>query len=354
MDIRSFFRPVSQASRALLFSTLQRKWGLIPNTRSQGHVDVSDGDRSSVSMMLHSVRSVRYVATLSSGRRRVLLVLMRDATVAGSPCRCLLVDSKSVVWTRLMFDSSLFVPGTVFEGEIVAATGDSRQVTFLVDDLLVLRGDPLVGVVGLQQRHDMMVGIVERGHAACPLFDEVQIIIKYICLPHDVSPLLHMATLLPYASRFLTLRPIEGPGSPVFIIPLPVDPSRLRPPPQQPPPQQPPPQPPQEPPQPNTRTRKPRSRVLCIRQTDLPDVYEIQDGAAQWSLACLPTMASSRMMREAFLKAPPSTTVRMRCLFNVAFGKWEPCPKAANSFSQSGVAQASVENGGEPINTATP
>lgn len=90
---------------------------------------------------------------------------------------------------------------------------------------------------------------------------------------------------------------------------------------------------------------------MSVRQTDLPDVYEVMDGVAQWTIACLPTLVSSRALRELFHNHPLSAVRRMRCKFNVAFQKWEPTP---NSFPQTGIVEDTAEDGSRQLNTAAP
>lgn len=304
--------------------------------------------------MLRALREAPYVAMMSCGRVRVLLLLLRDATVIGAPARCLFVDPVrgAVVSTRMVFAETLFERGgTVLEGEIVEATG-SEVILFLVDDVLLLHGQARRPEDGFMQRRGMIAReIMERGYVFDPIFDDIQLVVKRLCLPHDLSPFLDASHRLAHPPRFVTLRPCcDRGGLSAFRVALeegvhqrlhqrphqrpsstPLQ-EQLVPEPQQ-----------QTADRPRTTHIRPRSRVMSVRRTDLPDVYEVWDGIA-WTLACLPTLSTSRAMRA--LLAASTSVVRMRCTFNVAFRGWEPTPI---SFPQT----EETKDGGRTIDTPT-
>lgn len=299
-------------------------------------------DTQHLAYLTDAITRARHVATLSHGRQRVLLVLMRDDTVVGAPATCMLVDvsRRTVVSVRLAFDASLFDDTTVFEGELVVSR---EKVMFLVDDLLFIRGAALGTCI--QQRQDTVIRILGGGHLADRSFDDLQVIIKSMCHLHDLSPLINLVGTLPYLTDYITFRPMEpmpmGVQLTWFYLPLPpacapqpvLQPVRLLVP-------DPPPLPRVLPPPSTSKQVQRAARMMIVRRTGLPDVYEVLDG--EWRIACLPTLLASRFMRHIF--SDTHTQRRVRCSFNVAFQKWEPA--VAESFSPIGV----TDNGIEPVN----
>lgn len=297
--------------------------------------------RVQIDRMVGILKTSPYVAMLSTSRTRILLLLIRDTSVVGSPCRCLFVDPSrgDVVSARMVFDASLFQIGTVMEGELIAT---QTEMLFLVTDLTLLHGQRPAG--GFRRRREVLADIVQHGHICDPIFDDAQIIVKRLCDPKDLSPFLDMSPI-PHASRFLTLHPCEdGRGLPVFRVSLPA--ALL-----------PRPTPVAEPvaspdPAPSIETqlipvRSVRERVMNVRRTDLPDVYEVLVRGS-WILACLPTIATSHEMRRLFQGSVHTAVVRTRCTFNTAFGRWEPSP---NSFPRT--VETAPEDGQRTV-TALP
>lgn len=290
---------------------------------------------SNVEDMLMMLRRQEYSASLSSGNSQVFMVLTRDTDTCGHPCRCIFASWHSpgvravfvCAASRMFFDAALFEQDTVLLGELVKSADGS--ISFLADDLIVLNGVILIDSHTIHDRHSTIVNILHQGHRQDPLFASVQMVIKSLCQPHDVSPLIKLANQLPYTSRFLTLRPVMGrchvfqiriesprterPANTISDIntstlstppPHPVYPDVL-----------------------NTAREHNtgRRKMLLIRRTDLPDVYEVSEGKGQmWNIACLPTLAASQYVAEMFHNTPQSACVWLECTFNVAFNKWEP------------------------------
>ena len=74
-------------------------------------------------------------------------------------------------------------------------------------------------------------------------------------------------------------------------------------------------------------------RLLWVRRTNLPDVYELYEyekasppfiGIESVGHASVPRLACSRMLREIFKTATVTDAVPMWCTFTSKFGKWTP------------------------------
>lgn len=267
--------------------------------------------------LIRSLGPENYVAMMATSRAKVLLMLIRDPSVPGSPCRCLFLHPGhwKVASARMAFDEALFQDGTVFEGELVTRVS---EVWFLINDLMILHGMRPTG--GLLRRRELLKQIILRGHVADPLFDDAQISVKQLCDPRDLSPLL-VDVKFPW--RFVTLHPCDDqPIAPAFRLTLPPRPTShhsapthmlAR-------------TPTSLPVAPTPTAADAKPRMMKVRRTELPDVYEVLDKGV-WNLACLPTIASSREMRHLFAQSSCSAAViRTSCAFNKAFRGWEPVP----------------------------
>lgn len=350
---------VSKECRSRILASLSRLHDLKPHVRRGMYVNVRNDDGACIARMRDAVAATPHVAMLASKGRNMLMVLTRDETAhPEAPGRCLLVDSTSVFSVRLAFDSSLFDGDTVFEGELVSCDG---KHTFLVDDILVIRGTWLPDRVDLRDRHATALDIVENGHAFYPGFDTVRIVVKRPFLPHDMMSIIEFADKLPYPSTSVLLRPMFGNGH-VFIAPLYSHPSLSHVSPQHAPLQSsphfmPPPAPPSHPlhqpslqptptPTPTPTIQRPCMTVMLARMTDMPDVYEVcrdtktRGTARAWSQACVPTLAASKIIRAAFSGGHPpgSQLVKVGCVMNDAFNRWEPVAINGVSFRTTDVA----------------
>lgn len=298
-------------------------------------------DRNQIAALMNATCVERHAATLSHGRQRVFLVLMHDHSVSGAPATCMLIDiyRRTVASVRMAFDSLLFDGTTVFAGELVMGAND--RMLFLVEDILLLRGAALE--TDLQMRHDTVISIMKDGRTRDTSYDDLHVVVKRFCHLHDLSPLLDLIPGLSYSTGYITVRPTAA-CSPWFDISLPTHISLQS---------------------PKLKIARPfrnpptdsnyctltaagpkkasRPRILEVRRTDLPDVYEILD--RRWSIACLPTLLASHFMRHKFAGKCQSNqqSLRMWCTFNVAFQKWEP--SVEDSFSSAGV----TEDGGVSI-----
>lgn len=324
-------------------------------------IRVSSSDKSSVARMVARLQALPYDAVLGAGGDRVLLVLTKDTTLDGAPARCLFVNaSRMVVAVRIAFDAALFDGDTILSGELVLASCTARggNRTFLIQDLLVLQGKCLVGHIAPSVRLTWALDMIERGHVPDPAFDEVRLCVKRSCSTCDLGPLLEIAKHLPYRSTSLVLRPSYS-DEQVFVVPI----------------QQHRPGSSNNGTHPKLLSRVPRStpyqseaaessgvtkvqaraglmtaRVMEVRRTDLPDVFEARltgnstTGGA-WAPMCVPTLAASRHMTTAFRDVALAHTTRMMCTFDAAFGRWGPSLGSDVSFSRPEVAHAQVVHG---------
>lgn len=330
IDLRSGhpFVPVSADTRNHLINTRHtRRW--------RPPIQVCP---KSVEDLRICMRREPYIATLSLGslRRPVELLLTRDRSMPGEPCRTFFLQGDQIVTSRLIFDAELFEGDTVFLGEIVCSLTDA-SVLFVIEDLSVLQGQSMCA--SYERRNEIARDILARGHVPDPLFSVVRLSIKATCVPHVLAPLLTSRGALPYATTHVSLRPLIGSG-PVFLVSLDENESQQDPPRPRPRPPPSPPPPPYFPlhrPDPSRLPRQPLDhepsdpirKTLRVCQTDLPDVYAVTDPTTGvGSIACIPTLSLSRTMRRLFGGA---REVSVRCTYNVAFGKWEPSPQLASS-----------------------
>lgn len=285
-----------------------------------------------IHQLVFELQRSRYIATLSTGRSTIHLVLMRDTTLLGSPCRCMLVNRNTrwVVSTRLSFHSSIFEKTTVLVGELVTPSDITHPTLFMVDEALVVDGTPVnMSQFSYSQRRHMLVELIMRCHVPDALFDQVKIDVKPICTLHDMSPLLRVLTESGGNAIYLTLCRLYGKGRRIYVETIgmsahtPRSSYELRP-------------PTKELKCPDVPTKPkvalyhipiPRPhQTMSIRRTDLPDVYEVlEDG--KWANVCLPRLDASMYMRHAFSQEESSTSLIMRCTYNEAFCKWEPSPE---------------------------
>lgn len=368
-DLCHSLRAVSASTRALICSKLNSCPILEQSISHHTAPRVLNTDSKAVATLLHKLQAAPYEALLSSEGCKVMLILTRDTTLPNTPCRCVIVNTAHrVVVSRMAFDATLFEGDTIFSGELVLASCTSRggNRTFLVQDLLVLQGVLLVGNVAPSQRLALALDVVTRGHAPDLLFDEVRLSVKKACSTRNVGPLLEMAAGLPYQSLALLLRPTDQDGQ-WFTIPLLnqvplgkgcVQTQRQTPLSPQPAPTK----------QSDTLVKAPSkhnvhmTRVLEVRRTDLPDVFEGRPVPSKsrlsqpaWEPMCVQTLMESRHMKNIFSKVKQAETTRLKCVFNTAFGRWGPLLGAptpcVNSFPVSEVAlDSAVDNGSGSVN----
>lgn len=342
---------VSPASRTRVCSIISASPGLADIALNKG-VRVTTSDRRSTDSLVASLQAAPYQAMLSSDGARVMLILSKDSMVIGCPRRCMIMTASSnVLAVRVSFDAALFEGDTIFSGEMVKSASSLGLTTrtLLIHDLLIMQGQNLVGNMEPRQRHAWALDVITRGHVPDPAFDDLRLYVKQACSSRDMNPLLDLAHVLPYPSCSILLRASDRDGV-VFMVPLPrsntgkerkkaFDPPKL----QHALPRV---QAPSLAVQDNDIKRKAKSgdktvacvaRMMEVRCTDLPDVYEVltlkkpsssspssQRGSGGWDTMCVPSIAASRHMRDAFRQSRPTVSVRMMCSFNAAFGRWGP------------------------------
>ena len=93
------------------------------------------------------------------------------------------------------------------------------------------------------------------------------------------------------------------------------------------------PSPPASPPKPCTKPNavpmEEGERILYLRKTESPDVYDIFDApgiqsANKMGIAHVPSLTISKMLRAVFKDLTVAVCVPFRCKFNDGFGKWTP------------------------------
>lgn len=74
-------------------------------------------------------------------------------------------------------------------------------------------------------------------------------------------------------------------------------------------------------------------RVLWLRKTEQPDVYEVleQDHlqSTKMGVAHVASLVTSKLLRSAFKDATVAVLIPFRCIYNNGFKKWHPISKAA-------------------------
>lgn len=322
------FPVVHEDKRIKTIDRLQKTYGL--DLHSTNRTRLACDSSLNRKQLTNSLHSTQYIAHLSTNGVRVLLVLLDDFT-------CVFVNRDIVVNVRARFEQSLFEGGSVLQGELIRET-DTGKLLFMIDDVLVLRGDVTSTSLGLSERYSLLLDILRNAHQDNYMFGKVRFMAKHVCVPHDLSPLLDLAARLPYISRFICLRPVHNMScDPTFFIDLKFG----------------------EPPTtcnvrslqhripmvkcdsptnravttPSTQTchkSRPKltNQVMLIRKTDLPDVYEVSEpndtNNSDWNIACVPTLTTSKMLRDAFVKQVVGQVSMAKCSFNTAFLKWEP------------------------------
>lgn len=73
-------------------------------------------------------------------------------------------------------------------------------------------------------------------------------------------------------------------------------------------------------------------RILWLRKTEQPDVYEIMEHdhlqSTKLGIAHVASLVTSKLLRSAFKDATVAVLIPFRCKFNEAFQKWHPLSKA--------------------------
>lgn len=344
---------VSPASRARVCSLISSSLGLADIALNKG-VRVTTSDRRSTERLVASLQAAPHQAMLSSDGARVMLILSQDSMVMGCPKRCMIMTASSnVLAVRVTFDAALFEGDTIFSGEMVKAVSSVGLTTrtLLIHDLLIMQGQNLVGNMAPCHRHAWALDVIARGHVPDPAFDDLRLYVKQACSSRDMNALLDLAHVLPYPSCSILLRASDRDGV-VFMVPLPrpnngKESKKALDPPQ-----------PHKSDLPRVQTSilvvqdkdiksKAKSedktgacvaQMMEVRCTDLPDVYEVltmkkpsassslpsSHSGGRWDTMCVPSLAASRHMHDAFCESRLTLSVRMMCSFNAAFGRWGP------------------------------
>lgn len=70
------------------------------------------------------------------------------------------------------------------------------------------------------------------------------------------------------------------------------------------------------------------TKVFIIKKTDKPDVYHLYclkgNDLIKYGVACMPTLKLSRFIRSVFIKSSKTQDIKMVCLYNSKFKKWQP------------------------------
>jgi hypothetical protein len=82
-----------------------------------------------------------------------------------------------------------------------------------------------------------------------------------------------------------------------------------------------------------------RTHAFWVRKTVKPDIYDLFEHAADVNrggdasrpplVACVPSMTSSKFMRSVFKDLGVTDSVRMKCVLNNAFGRWQPIERVS-------------------------
>jgi len=85
-------------------------------------------------------------------------------------------------------------------------------------------------------------------------------------------------------------------------------------------------------------------RIMWVKHTKMPDVYEVHPSAPSSTatkpeIACVPNLASSLMLRRTFEYYGVNDAVPMDCVYNERFKKWAPVGVAATAAAKEGDAQ---------------
>jgi hypothetical protein len=73
-------------------------------------------------------------------------------------------------------------------------------------------------------------------------------------------------------------------------------------------------------------------RILWLRKTEQPDVYEVHEHdnlqSDKMGMAHVASLVTSRMLRGKFKEATVTVLIPFRCTFNESFKKWHPLTAA--------------------------
>jgi hypothetical protein len=79
------------------------------------------------------------------------------------------------------------------------------------------------------------------------------------------------------------------------------------------------------PPSPNKPAVEKPPRVFTVRKTNMPDIYMLTcEISGEESVACIPSLETSKLMRAVFHEKGVSDRVLMNCTFSNVFKKWTP------------------------------
>lgn len=345
---RSGFLLTDDAMRAGIMRLLQEQLGQMVVFRWRHCEEAGAVQRNELSGTLSRHA---HLACLRSCGNRCLLLLTR---LEYSSC-CVFVDRKTrsdhalprMVAVHLRFDSELF-DNTVFDGELVQ--GVDGAWVFLVNDLLVLRNDPLNStnlVKRLERLHSIFCSQFAADEADCCAL-QVKSYVPYAQLRELVKTSMHH---LPYACTGIVFRPMFKRFRDVIFD----FPAASKPLPQ------------------TRRTRKlaarstlptacepavegagkgplaeedpeDRTRIFYVCRTSMPDVYELREhdpitGRLEGH-AAVATLELSQALRTAL--AGPCNSLRCTCRWCPRFGRWVPMLHGAEMHPQALPASAST------------
>lgn len=66
------------------------------------------------------------------------------------------------------------------------------------------------------------------------------------------------------------------------------------------------------------------TKAFYCKKTNVPDVYELEDENNQVSIACVPTLKVSKMLREGMINCNVVEKIVVSCTWNEKFTKWMP------------------------------
>lgn len=247
-----------------------------------------------------------YVTHLQSRGNPYILFLTRIGYVETS----LYVDRKvrpGHALPRVIADHVMFAPdlydGTVLSGEMVRS--DDGEWRFLAEDLLAVRGRPL-GRAGYRDRYAALLQVV----ASCRADDASthRIAVKRVFSADDdgFDAMQRHADAAPYGYTGCVYRSLV-PGRSNWFVRAEGRPRAAAPP----------------PPSGGADDKK----IMCIRATVVPDVYEVTDAASGAAAGMLGVqgMDISRELAESAGKAV-GAPVRWRCRWSDDFSKWVALP----------------------------
>lgn len=251
--------------------------------------------------------------------------------------------------------------GTILDGEMVKDFNGGWM--FLINDMLALAGRTLYNQI-LPNRIQMVYAMFDKSFIPDDMFDVCLFQVKkyFPCAPSELDDLLAFSQALPYTNRGLYFWPQSLKYKPklynfndaliksvirkvkdnpefkeikemkklddlVLITPASPHPNSI-PAHMLPPPPSPLPPPPPFPPSMPARSLPPTSdseKILQLRKTENPDVYDIFDGSSKnLGIAHVATLKTSKMLRAVFKDMTVAVSTAFVCKYKNECGKWEP------------------------------